>query len=211
MKKGLFITVEGTDGTGKTTQLEHMKEYFITQGRDVLFTREPGGTPISEKIRSIILDKKNKEMDPMTEALLYAASRAQHIAQIIKPALEHGKIVICDRFVDSSIAYQGYGRGLGETVSLINSYAIGQWLPDVTFLLKMDPSLGRERIDRGSKDRLEIEGRDFYHRVYRGYLDLEKKFPGRIIGVEADRSVEAVWEEIRGHLERIVGAEDDTR
>lgn len=209
MKKGLFITVEGTDGTGKTTQLEHMREYFISKGKDVLFTREPGGTPISEKIRAVILDKKNKEMDDMTETLLYAASRAQHIAQIIKPALEHGKIVICDRFVDSSIAYQGYGRGLGESVSLINSYAIGDWIPDVTFLLKMEPSGGRNRIAHESKDRLEIEGADFYDRVYEGYLALEKKFPERIVGIDAGRSIEAVWEDIRHHLDRILEEKND--
>lgn len=205
MKKGLFITVEGTDGTGKTTQIEYMKEYIISKGRDVLFTREPGGTPISEKIRAIILDKRNKEMDPMTEALLYAASRAQHITQIIRPALERGKIVICDRFVDSSIAYQGYGRGLGESVSLINSYVIGETIPDATFLLKMDPTGSKARIDNGPKDRLEIEGMDFYHRVYEGYLELEKQFPKRIIGIDGDRSIEAVWQDIREHLDKILG------
>lgn len=209
MRKGLFITVEGTDGTGKTTQLELMKEYLISKGKDVLFTREPGGTPISEKIRAIILDKKNKEMDDMTETLLYAASRAQHIAQIIKPALEHGKIVVCDRFVDSSIAYQGHGRGLGESVSLINSYAIGEWIPDFTFLLKMDPSGGRQRIDQESKDRLEVEDTEFYNRVYEGYLTLEKKFPERIIGIDGSRPIEVVWEDIRHNLDRILEGQDE--
>ena len=137
MKRGLFITVEGADGSGKSTQIEFICEYLERKNIDYIFTREPGGTPISEKIRAIILDKDNSEMDPVAEALLYAASKAQHVNQLIGLALERGKVVICDRFVDSSIAYQGYGRSLGELVSVINSYAIGKYMPDITFLFEL--------------------------------------------------------------------------
>ena len=124
MKKGMFITLEGPDGSGKSTQIEAIKAFFEKKGEKVLITREPGGTPISEKIRTIILDRENKEMEPMTETMLYAAARAQHVAQVIRPALNEGIHVICDRFLDSSIAYQGYGRGLGDCVAVINAYAV---------------------------------------------------------------------------------------
>ena len=146
MKKGLFITIEGPDGSGKSTQIEKLRVYLEKKGYKAILTREPGGTEISEKIRNIILDKNNKEMNNMTEALLYAASRAQHVAEVIKPALEMGETVICDRFIDSSIAYQGYGRGIGEPVRVINEYAVAGCMPDITFLLKLDPRIGKGRI-----------------------------------------------------------------
>ena len=167
MKKGVFITVEGPDGSGKSTQLEYIKEYMRSNGVDALFTREPGGTPISEKIRTIILDPENKELAPMTEALLYAASRAQHIAQFIKPALERGKVVVCDRFVDSS--------------------------------LKIEPEIAMERLN-GPSDRLESETMDFHRAVYRGYLELEKKFPERIVAVDATLPAEEVRIRIEEHI-----------
>jgi len=135
MKKGYFISFEGGDGAGKSTQINKLKEYCEKQGYDVVLTREPGGTDIGEKIRQIILDPENSKMADMTEAFLYAASRAQHVEEVIKPAIEAGRIVICDRFVDSSIAYQGYGRGLGECVGIINEYAVNTYMPYVTFLL----------------------------------------------------------------------------
>ena len=122
--RGLFITIEGPDGSGKSTQIENIKRFFEDKNIEIVFTREPGGTPIGERIREIILDNSFNEMDPMTEAMLYAASRAQHVAQIIGPALDSGKVVVCDRFVDSSLAYQGYGRNLGEAVDIINSYPL---------------------------------------------------------------------------------------
>ena len=161
MRKGLFISVEGSDGSGKSTQIENIKRFFENKGINIIFTREPGGTVIGEKLREIILDKGLAEMSDMTEALLYAAARAQHVAQVIRPALEKGKIVVCDRFVDSSIAYQGYGRGLGEPVRVINEYAIAGCLPDVTFLMKMDPRIGRRRIKPEQQDRLEREEDDW--------------------------------------------------
>ncbi len=204
MKNGLFISIEGPDGSGKSTQIEVLRKYFEKQGIDVLLTREPGGTPISEKIREIILDKNNMEMDDMTEALLYAASRAQHVAEVIKPALAAGKIVICDRFIDSSIAYQGYGRELGDCVRVINEYAVRGCMPDMTFLMKMDPKVGKERISESEQDRLEQEKLDFHRRVFDGYIEMEERFD-RIIGIDAERSIDEISADIISHIERIIG------
>lgn len=204
MKKGLFITVEGPDGSGKSTQLEYIKSFMQEKGIEAIFTREPGGTPISEKIRAIILDRENTELDPMTEALLYAASRSQHVSQLIKPAIERGRVVVCDRFVDSSIAYQQYARGLGECVSIINDYAIGGLIPDVTFLLKIEPEQAMKRI-KGPADRLESEDMEFHRAVYRGYLELEKKFANRIISVDASLPPFEVRAIILGCLDKLLG------
>ena len=201
MKNGLFISIEGPDGSGKSTQIEVLRKYFEKQGIDVLLTREPGGTPISEKIREIILDKNNMDM---TEALLYAASRAQHVAEVIKPALAAGKIVICDRFIDSSIAYQGYGRELGDCVRVINEYAVRGCIPDMTFLMKMDPKVGKERISESEQDRLEQEKLDFHRRVFDGYIEMEERFD-RIIGIDAERSIDEISADIISHIERIIG------
>lgn len=203
MKKGLFISIEGPDGSGKSTQISLLKKYFEECGTDVVLTREPGGTLISEKIREIILDKNNKEMDAMTEALLYASSRAQHVAEVIKPALAAGKIVICDRFIDSSIAYQGYGRELGDCVRVINEYAVRGCMPDVTFLLKMDPKVGKERISADEQDRLEQEKLEFHKKVFDGYMEIEKEFD-RIIGIDAARSIEEINADIIKHIEAIM-------
>jgi len=204
MNKGLFITIEGPDGAGKSTQLEFIRNFLLSKGIDALFTREPGGTPISEKMRRIILDKKNTEMAPMTEALLYAASRAQHVEQVIRPTLNRGKTVVCDRYVDSSIAYQGYGRHLGEGVSIINDYAIAGCIPDITFLLKIEPSTAKNRIKSEDQDRLEREADDFHLAVYNGYLALEQKYPDRIVGIEADRDIELISTEIGDYLDRLL-------
>lgn len=202
MKKGIFISIEGPDGSGKSTQIENIKEYFKEKNIDIVFTREPGGTPISERIRDIILDINNKEMCDMTEALLYAASRAQHVEEVIKPALKSGKVVICDRFVDSSIAYQGYGRELGEKVTIINEYAIDNCMPDITFLMVLDPEVGISRmINRGKLDRLEVEKVSFHKKVFSGYLELEKKYPNRIVAINADRSIEEIKKDIYEKLD----------
>lgn len=204
MNNGLFITIEGPDGAGKSTQIEFIRKFLLSRGIDALFTREPGGTPISEKIRRIILDKKNAEMDPMTEALLYAAARAQHVEQVIKPTLKRGKTVVCDRYVDSSIAYQGYGRHLGEGVSIINDYAIAGCIPDITFLLKIEPTTAKNRIKSEDQDRLECEADAFHLDVYKGYLELEKKYPDRIVGIEADRNIDQISGEIGDYLDRLI-------
>lgn len=158
--------------------------------------KRTGGTAIGEKIRELILDPRNKEMTGITEALLYAASRAQHVEQVIKPALEQGKVVICDRFIDSSIAYQGYGRGLGQSVASVNEYAIDGCMPDMTFFLKVKPDVGTDRIENREKDRIELEQKDFHYDVYKGYEALEKACSERIKGIDASRSIEEVFKEI---------------
>lgn len=204
MKKGLFISIEGPDGSGKSTQIENIKQFFAGRGIEIVFTREPGGTAVGERIRELILDKTYKEMEPMTEAMLYAAARAQHVAQVIRPALEAGKIVMCDRFVDSSIAYQGYGRKLGEAVKNINDYAIAGCMPDVTFLMKLDPTIGRRRIDAAEQDRLEMEQDNFHIDVYNGYLELAARYPERIVGIDAGRSIDEIKADIYDKLEEVL-------
>lgn len=205
MKRGLFITFEGTDGSGKSTQIERLRTFIQGKGYDAILTREPGGTAIGEKIRELVLDKNNTEMDYMTEALLYAAARAQHVAQVIKPAIDAGRTVICDRFMDSSIVYQGYGRNLGDCVRIINEYAVRDYFPDITFLMKLDPAIGKRRIKAGEQDRLEMEKLDYHRAVFRGYEELEKKYPGRIIGIDASRSINEISSEILQHIEKLLG------
>lgn len=201
MNKGLFITIEGPDGSGKSTQIEFMKSYFQEHGLACLFTREPGGTLIGEKLRNIILDKENAEMSDMTEALLYAASRAQHVEELIKPALAEGQIVVCDRFIDSSIAYQGYGRNLGDSVRIINEYAVNGCMPDVTFLMELDPSVGKSRISEEVQDRLELEKLDFHNKVFAGYQEISKMYPERFACIDAARDKEIIRDEILSILE----------
>ena len=196
MSRGYFITFEGGDGSGKSTQIRLLEEHLREAGYDVVLTREPGGTAISEKIRELILDPANEEMDDMTEAFLYAAARAQLVSQLIKPALEEGKIVICDRFVDSSIAYQAFGRGLGDAVGVINTYAVDGCMPDLTILLKLDPDAGSARIADREHDRIEQAPDEFRRRVSQGYSYLESKYPERILGVDASGSIETIAEEI---------------
>jgi len=208
MSKGLFITFEGPDGSGKTTQIERLKAFLSEKGYDAVLTREPGGTAISEKIREIILDKNNAEMDYMTEALLYAASRAQHVAQVIMPALNQGRTVICDRFMDSSIVYQGYGRKLGDCVRVINEYAVRGCLPDITFLLKLDPEIGKNRIKADEQDRLELEKLEYHKAVFQAYQGLEHHYPERIIGIDATGSIDEIGWKIREHIEKILDLKD---
>lgn len=206
MNKGLFISIEGPDGSGKSTQIEHIRKYFESKNIEIVFTREPGGTHIGERIREILLDVNCKEMCSMAEALLYAASRAQHVDEVIRPALEAGKVVVCDRFVDSSIAYQGFGRKLGDPVTVINSYAVMGVMPDITFLLKLDPRVGKHRIEanREAEDRLELEKNKFHLDVYDGYLELEKRYPDRIFGIDASRSIDEIKNEIYSKLDEIL-------
>lgn len=203
MKRGIFISIEGSDGSGKSTQLSYIREYFERNSIDAVFTREPGGTSISEKIREIILDPANEEMAPLTEAMLYAASRAQHVRELIVPALSEGKNVICDRFVDSSIAYQGYGRELGDCVAIINGFAVDGFMPDYTFFLDLDPAVGRGRIKSADFDRLEKEKLTFHQRVYDGYMKLMEENPDRFIRIDASRTVEEVRNEIYARLDGI--------
>ncbi|MDK2919335.1 MAG: dTMP kinase [Candidatus Petromonas sp.] len=196
--KGIFITFEGPDGSGKTTQLKLLQGYLEKKGYEVLMTREPGGTNISEQIRNIILDKRNTEMNSITETMLYAASRAQHVAEVIKPAIKACKAVICDRFVDSSLVYQGIGRGLGITfVKELNDKAIQGIMPDITFFMKISPEVGlRRKLVTDEYNRLDMEKLEFHKKVYEGYMELERLYPERIIGIDASRSIKDIHEEI---------------
>ena len=203
MNRGLFISIEGSDGSGKSTQLSYIREYFKDRNLDAVFTREPGGTSIGEKIRHVILDNENSEMCPLTEAMLYAASRAQHVRELIIPALKEGKHVVCDRFVDSSIAYQGHGRELGDCVSVINGFAVGDCMPDYTFFLDLDPEVGRGRIRSDAFDRLEQEKLTFHRRVYDGYMKLLSEEPERFIRIDASGTVEEVKKAIYAGLDEI--------
>jgi len=203
--KGIFISFEGPDGSGKTTQIKRFAEFLENRGYSVIMTREPGGTRISEKIRSIILDPDNAEMDGMTEALLYAAARAQHVAQLIRPSLEEGKIVLTDRFMDSSIAYQGYGRDLGDKIRIINEYAVGDTHPDLTFFLDIDPLDGLKRAkNRDELDRLEQESLDFHKAVYEGYLKLSEIYKDRYVHIDASKSVDDIFKDITDSFESYV-------
>lgn len=203
--EGLFITFEGPDGSGKTTQIDMLREYFEATGYNVLLTREPGGTRISEKIRNIILDPNNKEMSPVCEALLYAASRAQHVHEVIEPALMRGRVVICDRFVDSSIVYQGYARGLGEkTIEGINDFAIQGRRPDATFLLNISAEEGIERKGReGKLDRLEQEDILFHKKVCEGYNRLKGRHDG-IINIDATLQKNEIHDIIVETIKKII-------
>ncbi len=204
MSKGLFITFEGLDGAGKSTQIHKVKEIFENKGYEVVLTREPGGTEISEKIREIILDNENDEMSFVTEALLYAASRAQHVHEKIKPALDAGKVVICDRYVHSSIAYQGYGRQLGaDKVMQINSYAIEGIMPDISFFILLPSDKAMERLKNSQRelDRLEVEKIDFFKRIEKGYNQIAEDYDN-IIKIDASKSVEEIAEEIKYLIEK---------
>lgn len=202
-KKGYFITVEGSDGVGKTTQITNIEKYFSEIGYDVVITREPGGTNIGEKLREILLDVSNKEMDPLTEMLIYAASRAQHVKEVILPALNEGRIVISDRYIDSSLAYQGYGRNLGNCVYEVNKYATYGIMPDKTFWLDLLPSIGRERIKNEAMDRIELEKMEFHNNVRKGYEAIAKSEPMRVHRIDASLNEDEVWNEIRAILETI--------
>lgn len=206
MKRGLFITVEGTDGSGKTTQINFIRNYMEEKGYDVILTREPGGTRIGEKIRSIILDPENKEMDNITEMLLYASARAQIITELIKPAMGKGKIVICDRFVDSSYAYQGYGRGIDiDLITKVNNIATCGVMPDITFWFDISPEAAlNRRISSSLPDRIEREKLEFYNKVYKGYKILADMYPERIKRIDATRNVDEVSDVVKSWLDKVV-------
>ena len=202
----MFITLEGMDGAGKTTQFSLLKEHLESKGYDYVVTREPGGTFISEKIRKVILDKDNKGMSPMCEALLYAASRAEHVDKVIKPALEAGKLVLCDRYVHSSIAYQGYGRQLGaETVAKINENAIAGINPDITFILMLSPESVHNRLSGSGRDldRLEREGVEFFMRVHKGFTELARNNP-KILLLNAEDTIENISNAICCAVDNII-------
>lgn len=200
MNKSLFVTFEGGEGCGKTTLIKALLPELEKRNIEPVLTREPGGVKISEEIRNIILDKKNTMMDPRTEALLYAASRRQHLVERILPALKEGKVVLSDRYIDSSLAYQGYARGIGiEEVYSINQFAIDKAMPDITFFLDLKPEEGLKRIQEHRSDevnRLDLEKLSFHQKVYEAYQILWKRFPERIIRIDASKSVEEETKEV---------------
>lgn len=204
----IFITLEGPDGSGKTTIAQKIVETLEARGYQVVFTREPGGISISEQIRDIILNKENTEMDGRTEALLYAASRRQHIAQKILPALKENKIVICDRFLDSSLAYQGVGRNIGiDEVMSINQFAIDNVMPVLTIYFDISPEIGIQRINANKNrevNRLDLEKMAFHSKVRDGYLKLVERFPNRIKKIDASLSIENVYDEAMKHINKVL-------
>ena len=197
---GLFITLEGGEGAGKTTIANAVIDKLSTLGIETLYTREPGGIKIAEKIREVILDRDHTEMDCRTEALLYAAARRQHLVEKVKPAMDEGRIVLCDRIVDSSIVYQGYARGIGmDEVREINQFAIEGFMPDLTIFFDIKPEIGLARIaanDSREVNRLDLEGLAFHELVYEGYKKQAKMNPERIVSVDATKSVEALTDEV---------------
>jgi len=204
MKKGAFITIEGIEGSGKSTVAEKLQAIIERSGYDVLRTREPGGTRISEKLRELLLDPSNTDISPMTELFLYVASRAQIVDEVIAPALRNGKIVLCDRFMDASVAYQGWARGLGEElVEKLNEIAVREAVPDLTFLLDLPVREGFERgpLKRAREgvaeiDRLEKEEIGFHEKVREGYLRIAGRHSDRVVVVDATRRIEDVVREV---------------
>ena len=210
--KGLFITFEGPDGSGKTTQMRRLVERLQAKGESVVVTREPGGTPIGDRIRELLLSPDHKEMEDQTEVLLYAASRAQHVREVIVPALEAGNIVVCDRFVDASIAYQGYGLGLKPgTVADINRFATGGLQPDRTYLLDVPVSVSRERLllragaaGGTALDRIEQKESAYHERVREGFLLIASNEPQRVLRIDADQGVDDIAAIIEADCDRLL-------
>lgn len=191
---GRFISFEGVDGSGKTTQAALLADRLRQRGFEVVIAVEPGGTAIGEQIRAILLDRRNSELTPEAELLLYFASRAQNVAEVIRPALARGAVVISDRYTDSTIAYQGYGRALGEqVVRQLHRIACGDLWPDLTVLLDVEPEIGLERArERGALNRMDEQAREFHHRVRRGYLELAAREPARFRVIDARGAVDLV-------------------
>ena len=205
--RGLFITFEGTDGAGKTTQIQRLTADLRQTGYDVCLTREPGGTPISEQIRDMLLNPDHSEMAATTELLLYAASRAQHVSEVIKPALEAGKVVISSRFADAMVVYQGYGRGLDlERINHLNRIATDGVTPDVTFVLDLPVEIGLQRVQnsRGGLDRLEREKIEFHRRLREGYRILAKQEPQRLKIIDSQVNSEQVYAQIQAIIQPLL-------
>lgn len=195
MEKGLFITFEGTDGCGKTTQIEMLKDYFEKQGRTVLLTREPGAKGLGTKLREILLNYDG-EVSPVCESFLFLADRAQHVDTIIKPAVARGEVVLCDRHTDSTVAYQGYGRELDiEQIKMLNNIATSGLKPDLTFIFDIDIDTAQKRVGK-NKDRMESAGIEFFKRVRNGYLEIAKQEPERVKVLDGSKSIETIHNEL---------------
>lgn len=201
MDKGKFIVFEGGEGSGKTTMIELIYNLLIENGIDCIKTREPGGIKISEDIRSIILDKNNTAMDGRTEALLYAAARRQHLVEKVIPALESNKVVLCDRFIYSSLAYQGYAREIGlQDVYMINKFAIEDFMPDLNILFDLNPEVGLQRINKSKSreiNRLDLEKIDFHNKVREGYKTLAQDEKNKIVVINAEKNIDEIFLEIK--------------
>lgn len=205
--KGFFITFEGGEGSGKTTVIEKVENYYLEKGFNVVRTREPGGSKIAEDIRNVILDVDNVNMDPITEAMLYAASRRQHLVEKVTPYLEKGYIVLCDRFIDSSLAYQGYARGLGiDKVYQMNLMATNGLLPDVTIYVDVKPEVGLSRIKSNNREqnRLDLEKLSFHQNVYEGYHQVAQMFNDRFKVINGEQTREQVFNDTIKVLDEII-------
>ena len=202
MNKGFFISLEGGEGAGKSTQNKRIVQWLAQQGKDVLETREPGGTPISEQIRQVLLDTRNEGLHATAELLLMFAARSQLVEEVILPALNEGKVIICDRFADASYAYQGGGRQLGaETVAIVDDIVLDGRKPDLTLLFDIPVELGMTRVaGRGAADRFEAESLRFFERVRQAYLDRAAAEPGRFRVIDASRNQEEVWQQVESVL-----------
>jgi dTMP kinase len=210
LNKGLFITIEGGEGAGKTTLIEQLAHRLTERGHSPVITREPGGISIAEQIREVILDKANTAMDARTEALLYAAARRQHLVEKVVPAIEQGKLVICDRFVDSSLAYQGHARGLGiQEVWEINRFAIQELMPDLTIYVDVSPQVGLARIAKSAEreiNRLDLESLAFHEKVREGYRQLLQQFPERMLLIDGEQRPDQVYGDVLAAIdERLAG------
>lgn len=204
---GIFITMEGPDGAGKSTQIDLLRGYLLEKGYDIIVCREPGGTVISEAIREVILNREHKDMKNMTELLLYAAARAQLVGEVIQPALEEGKVVICDRFIESSAVYQGIARGMGiDLVYEINQFAVGKTMPDITILLDVDAETGIGRKKQQAElDRMESEKLDFHKRVVEGYRLLAERDKNRMVKIDGRDSIEEIHRQIKEAVDNTLG------
>ena len=195
MNKGLFITFEGADGCGKTTQMNLLKEYLIQNGYEVVLTREPGAKGLGEQLREILLNYDGEVAD-RCESFLFLADRAQNIETIVIPSIKQGKIVLCDRHIDSTVAYQGYGRGLNlDEINSLNNIATGGIKPDLTYVFDVDVETSAKRVG-DEKDRMESAGKEFFNRVRNGYLELAKKEPQRVKVIDSTRSIEEVFQDV---------------
>ena len=193
----MFITFEGIDGCGKTTQVELLKSHFEAKGYEVISIREPGSTKISEQIREILLDSKNTELSSESETLLFASARAQIVKEVIIPSINENKIVLCDRFIDSTIAYQGYGRGMDlQNLDIINAFAIQNNYPDFTFFIDVSVEESKKRLNSSNLDRMESTGDEFFNNVRNGYLELTKKYPKRIYLIDGTLTIDEIHSKI---------------
>ena len=203
MEKGLFITFEGADGCGKTTQLKLLAEYLTNKGLEVVITREPGAKGLGEKVREILLNYDG-EVSDRCESFLFLADRAQHIDMIINPAIAQGKIILCDRHTDSSVAYQGYGRGLSiERINMLNNLAVNGRYPDMTLVFDIDVETSMKRVGE-EKDRMESAGMDFFNRVRNGYLEIAKQEPNRVKVLDARKSIEEIHKDVIELIEELL-------